>query len=96
MCFQLLNVTSPNAPENTCVISIFEAPDSYTNLKIALSRHIDDIVTLERQTWRYHNCKLDVQCLLQNFFRGKKIRVFLSGDYEFLCRICGLSGASGT
>lgn len=42
MCFQLLNVTSPNAPENTCVISIFEAPDSYTNLKIALSRHIDD------------------------------------------------------
>jgi len=39
MCFQHLNVTSPNAPENTCVISIFEVPDSYTNLKIGLSRH---------------------------------------------------------
>lgn len=30
-----------------------------------------------------------------NFTRGKSIRVFLSGDYEFLCRCYGLSGASG-
>jgi len=29
-------------------------------------------------------------------YKGKKIRVFLSEDYEFLCRIYGLSGASGT
>ena len=28
--------------------------------------------------------------------RGKKIRLFLCGDYEFLCRIFGLSRASGT
>ena len=27
--------------------------------------------------------------------RGKRIRVFLSGDYEFLTRMYGLSGASG-
>ena len=27
--------------------------------------------------------------------RGKKMRLFLSGDYEFLCRMYGLSGASG-
>ncbi len=27
---------------------------------------------------------------------GKNIRVFLSGDYEFLCNIFGLSGAAGT
>lgn len=58
MCFQHLNVTSPNAPENTCVFSIFGAPDTYTNLQIALSRHIDEIVDLESRTWRYMNyCK---------------------------------------
>ena len=28
-------------------------------------------------------------------YSGRTIRVFLSGDYEFLCRIYGLSGASG-
>lgn len=27
--------------------------------------------------------------------RRKKVRVFLCGDYEFLCRLYGLSGASG-
>lgn len=52
MCFQLLNVESPNAPANTCVFSIFEGPDSYTNLKIGLSVHMDDIVDLQSQTWR--------------------------------------------
>ena len=99
MCFQHLNVTSPNAPENTCVISIFEAPDSYANLRIGLKCHIDDIVDLESHTWRYI-------CLLESttssiseygalFDRGKRVRVFLCGDYEFLCRIYGLSGASG-
>lgn len=53
MCFQHLNVNSPNAPENTCVFSIFEAPDSYRNLQISLSRHREEIMNLEKQTWRY-------------------------------------------
>ena len=30
-----------------------------------------------------------------NHFRGKKIRFFLCGDYEFLSEIEGISGASG-
>ena len=29
------------------------------------------------------------------YFSGRTIRVFFSGDYEFLCRMYGLSGASG-
>ena len=29
-------------------------------------------------------------------FRQRKLRVFLCGDYEFMCRLYGLSGASGT
>ena len=28
-------------------------------------------------------------------FRGKRLRVFLCGDYEFLTRVLGISGASG-
>ena len=55
MCFQHLNVPSPNAPENTCVFSIFEAPDSYTNLQTTLARHKEEIINLESQTWRYAN-----------------------------------------
>ena len=27
--------------------------------------------------------------------RGKKLRVFVFGDYEFLCKMYGISGASG-
>ena len=53
MCFQILNVKSPNSPDNTCVFSLFEAPDSYNNIRIGLGRHIDDIVALQQQTWRY-------------------------------------------
>lgn len=53
MCFQHVNITNPNAPENTCVFAIFEAPDSYTNLKIALGRYMDEINDLQKRTWRY-------------------------------------------
>ena len=28
-------------------------------------------------------------------YRGKKIRVFLFGDYEFECRMVGITGAQG-
>lgn len=53
LCFQHLNVSSPNAPENTCVFSIFEGPDSYTNLSIGLGRYIEAINDLQGQCWRY-------------------------------------------
>ena len=56
MCFQHLNVSSPNAPENTCVFSIFEATDTHTNLQISLGRHTEAITKLESQTWRYMYC----------------------------------------
>lgn len=52
MCFQILNISSPNAPENTCVFSIFEAGDSYTNLQIGLAPHIAEISDLQNRTWR--------------------------------------------
>ena len=33
--------------------------------------------------------------LLLYVYRGYNIRVFMSGDYEFLCALYGISGASG-
>ena len=53
MCFQPLNVMCPNSPENTCVFSLFEAPDTYTNLYICLERYIEEIDELQYKTWRY-------------------------------------------
>lgn len=52
MNFQHVNIANPNAPDNTCVFSMFAAPDSYTNLQIALTRHMEEISNLEKQTWR--------------------------------------------
>jgi hypothetical protein len=75
--FQILNVENPNAVNNTCVFTAFQAPDSYYNLKIALERYGEQVDELQKDKWN-----------------GKKL-VFLSGDYEFLCNVCGLSGASG-
>ena len=38
MVFQILNTRTPNSPASTCVFSIFEAPDTVTNLKVVGDR----------------------------------------------------------
>lgn len=68
MCFQHLNVPSPNAPENTVVFSIFAAPDTVSNLQISLSRHKDEIVDLESQTWRYIHTNYIMYSLCNSHF----------------------------
>ena len=91
MWFQNLNVETPNAPDNTCVFSIFEASDTYTNLSIALLHHKEETAVSKPV------CAL-LKAWIHNHwtsFRGKKVRLFLCGDYEFLCRIYGLSGPNG-
>ena len=64
MCFQHLNIASPNAPENTCV---FEALDAYPNLEIGLKRYAD-IVKEKGQTWRYtiYNIKHHIFTVYEN------------------------------
>lgn len=52
MNFQIVNVESPNAPQNTCVFSIFEGGDSTVNLHVALDRFKDDIETLNGMEWK--------------------------------------------
>jgi len=43
---------------------------------------------------RYH-IENNIKILYNTHYRGKRIGIFISGDYEFLCNIYGLSGASG-
>ncbi|KAL5489128.1 hypothetical protein EMCRGX_G018184 [Ephydatia muelleri] len=74
-CLKLLNVEAPNSSEKTSVISMFEGPDSVTNMHICLDQYVEQLAEINQMTWR-----------------EKKIRLFLCGDYEFLCHCHGLSG----
>ena len=50
--FQIVNIQSPNSPQNTCVFAIFDAKDTTTNLHVALDRFQDGIETLNETTWK--------------------------------------------
>lgn len=52
MAVQIVNVLHPNTPNNTCVFSIFEGPDSVTNLTVMASRCQQEINSLESKQWR--------------------------------------------
>jgi hypothetical protein len=96
MNFQIVNVAHPNSIQNTCVFAAFEAPDSKTNLHIALERYQGPVSLLQNYQWRYMLSNL---CGLHSYTttcRQHSLRIFMSGDYEFLCKMYGLSGASGT
>ena len=97
MNFQILNVENPNSVHNTCVFTAFQAVDTLFNLHVALDRYSEQVDELQQTEWRY---VLSLLFFLQFFkiiitIRGKQFRVFLSGDYEFLCKMYGISGASG-
>ena len=47
MSIQIVNVTKPNSVNNSCVFSLFEAPDSVLNLHIALDQYHDAISDLQ-------------------------------------------------
>ena len=52
MSFQVGNVSTPNAPENTFVFAVFEGHDSASNLHIALDQYQDQISEISQFTWR--------------------------------------------
>ena len=96
--FQLCNAPRANSVQNTCVFSVFEARDSPSNLHIALDRYHNQIGELQSTEWRYESLALwliVLDTISKCFYRGKKIGVFMYGDYEFLCRMYGTSGAQG-
>ena len=49
---QLCNVSVPNSPKNTSVFTAFEAPDTITNLHIALTRYKEQVIQLQSLMWR--------------------------------------------
>lgn len=52
MNFQILNIPKPNAVNNTCVFSAYEAPDTKTNLYVALSRYKQQVEELQNLSWK--------------------------------------------
>ncbi|KAL5467165.1 hypothetical protein EMCRGX_G031357 [Ephydatia muelleri] len=51
-CFQILNVAAPNSTDCTNVISLFEAADSLTNLRICLGQYIQQVADICTRIWR--------------------------------------------
>lgn len=52
MAVQLVNVLKPNSTKNTCVFSIFEAPDNVTNLTVMAQRFQHQVNSLESKQWK--------------------------------------------
>ena len=53
MCFQIVNVPTPNSVHNTCVFSCFAAGNSVTNFHVALDCFKDQVEHLHGMKWRY-------------------------------------------
>ena len=51
MSFQVVNTDKPNSVFNSCVFSLFEAPDNVVNLRLALDQY-RDIVSRQETQWK--------------------------------------------
>ena len=83
LCMQICNMHASNSPDNTLIIGAFEASDTYANLAIALDGIAQQLDELDGVYWD------------DGYYR-KQIHVIGSGDYDFLAKILGIAGASGT
>ena len=94
---QLCNVENPNSRQNTCLVSVFMAHDTRANLWTALRPYSEQLIELEGMNLGSVILTNTLQLIFIAYYihREREISVFLSGDYEFLCKVYGLSGASG-
>ena len=53
MSFQIINSEKPNSVRNSCVFSLFEAPDKVFNLHLALDQYRQTISNLQKSQWMY-------------------------------------------
>ena len=79
---QICNVHKPNSPDNTLLLAVYEAGDSYNNLATALDGIAQQIIDLDGEKWEYDG-------------GYKTIELVGSGDCEFMFSCLGLGGASG-
>ena len=49
---QVCNIPEPNSPKNISVFTVFEAPDTISNLHIALARYKEQVIQLQSLIWR--------------------------------------------
>ncbi|GFO09968.1 amine oxidase [Plakobranchus ocellatus] len=77
---QIANTEKPNARLNTIMIAIAAVRHTHANIVRFLEGGLGD----------------DLVALQSHSWKGKAIKVFLNGDYDFLCKIYGLSGPQGT
>ena len=77
---QIANLEKPNARHNTVVIAIASVRDTHDNMVRFLEGGLAS----------------DLKALQSHSWRNKSLKVFLNGDYEFLCKMYGLSGPQGT
>ena len=80
MTLQVANLEKPNAQQNTFVIALSSIRDSHENIERFLNGGLGD----------------EIAALSSLTWRNKKIVVFDNGDYEYLCKIYGLSRPQGT
>lgn len=52
MAFQIANLDKPNSKTNTIVFTMFQAKDSWANLKTALRRYKSQVKILQEASWR--------------------------------------------
>ena len=77
---QIVNTEKPNSQKNTVVIAMAPVRDSHENLTSFIEGRLGR----------------DIASLETHTWKNKTIRLFLNGDYAFLCKIYGISGPSGT
>ena len=81
MTLQVTNLHKPiNAQQNTFIMALSSIRDSHVNIERFLNGGLGD----------------EIDALSSLTWRNKKIVVFVNGDYEYLCKIYGLSGPQGT
>ena len=78
--FQIANTAKPNARHNTVVIAIATVRDTHDNIVRLLEGGLGN----------------DLSPLQSHCWRDKTIKVFLNGDYEFMCKMYGLSDPQDT
>ena len=95
MNFQVVNKPCPNSVANTGISS----PRHHHQF----ARGSGQIQATASRSGRLSVevfCRMRLACTLINIVckvcRYKQVLVFLTGDYEFLCRMCGIAGATST
>ncbi len=81
LTLQIANLEKPNAKRNVVVIGMAPIRDTYENLKTMIN-----FCQLEKE----------IKSVESLTWKNKKIVFLLTGDYEFLTKMYGLSGAAGT